>query len=121
MRDHGQWISESRDPLEAFGKVLWTPFAAASTGCAAYVDEFERHPSGTLAKTAGVAVSAVIPGAGAIGVALDAAAVAGGHVVGGELNRQQERSAADHRLAQQTRASVNSSATGRKELEDLYS
>ncbi|MCP9928827.1 hypothetical protein [Cyanobium sp. CH-040] len=121
MRDHGQWITESRDPLEAIGKVLWTPFGAASTGVAAYVDEFERHPEGTLVKTGGVALSTVIPGAGAVAVAADAAAIAGGHVLGGEINRQQEGEAADRRVQEQTRASVNSNAAGRDELHDLYS
>lgn len=120
MRDHGQWIAESNDPIEAISKFLWTPFGAASTACAAYVDEFERHPGGTLAKTAGVAASAVIPGAGVIGVAVDAAAVAGGHVIGSELNREQDRTDSDRRLHHQVRTSVQQNAGGRAELDDLY-
>ncbi|MFQ6539109.1 MULTISPECIES: hypothetical protein [Aphanothece] len=120
MRDHGEWINDSKDPLEAIGKVLWTPFGAASTGVAAYVDEFERHPGGTLAKSAGVAVSMLIPGAGALAVAADAAAIAGGHVVGGEINRQQDGQDADQRLQEQTRSSVQRNAGARNELDSLF-
>lgn len=119
-RDHGQWLTESKDPGEFIGKLLWTPFGAASTACAAYVDEFERHPGGTLAKTAGIATSVVIPGAGLLGVAVDAAAVAGGQVLGGELNRQQDRDDTDQRVNAQTRAAVQNNAAGRNELDALY-
>ncbi|KAF0653689.1 hypothetical protein L107_08863 [Cyanobium sp. Copco_Reservoir_LC18] len=119
-RDHGQWLTESKDPGEFIVKLLWTPFGAASTACAAYVDEFERHPGGTLAKTAGIATSVVIPGAGLLGVAVDAAAVAGGQVLGGELNRQQDRDDVDQRVNAQTRASVRSNVAGRDELDALY-
>lgn len=86
LRDHSAWINDSRDPLDCLGKILWTPIGAASTACAAYVDELDRHPSGTLVKTAGVALSAAIPGAGLLAVAADATAVAAGQVIGGELN-----------------------------------
>ncbi|QNI71991.1 hypothetical protein CyaNS01_02897 [Cyanobium sp. NS01] len=120
LRDHGEWINESSDAFEAISKVLWTPFGAASTGFAAYVDEFERHPEGTFAKTAGVALSAVIPGAGALAVAADAAAVAGGHVIGGDINRHQDGQAADRRLLQQSKAAVQQNASGRNELDSLY-
>ena len=119
-RDHIQWLSESKEPVDFFGKLLWTPFGAASTACAAYVDEFERHPGGTLAKTAGVASSVVIPGAGWLAVAVDAAAVAGGQVVGNELNHQQDRDDADQRINAQNRAAVQNNAAGRNELDALY-
>lgn len=120
MRDHGQWINESKDPMEALTKFLWTPFGAALTGVAAYTDELERNPAGTLVKTASAATAAVIPGAGLVGLAVDGAAVAGGQVLGNELNRQQAAEQADQRLTQQRRHTLQSNQSGRRELDSLY-
>lgn len=120
LRDHGQWIWDSKDPVEAVGKFLWTPFGAALTGVAAYTDELERNPAGTLVKTAGAATAAVFPAAGVFGLAVDGAAVAGGHVLGGELNRQQAAAQADQRLLQEHRQTVQTNTSGRSELDELY-
>ena len=120
IRDHGTWMAESRAPGEFIAKLLWTPFGAASTGCAAYCDELARHPAGTLTKTAGVALSALIPGAGLLGVAADAAAIATGQVIGSGLNDDDDRLAADrrHRLANQQTLQRQSGA--RAELDSLF-
>lgn len=120
LRDHGSWISESRDPAECIGKLLWTPIGAASTAFAAYVDEFDRHPMGTAAKTAGVALSAVIPGAGVFAVAADATAVAAGHVIGSELNAADDRQSADQELRQANRQTLERQRDSRRELDALF-
>lgn len=120
LRDHSTRINDSHDPFDCIGKILWTPIGAASTACAAYVDELERHPSGILVKTAGVALSAAIPGAGLLAVAADATAVAAGQVIGGELNAQDDRQAADQRLRQANHQTLERERAARHELDALF-
>lgn len=120
VRDHREWMNESRDAGEFIAKFLWTPIGAASTACAAYVDEFERHPNGTLAKTAGVALSLAVPGAGPLAIAFDAASVATGQVIGNELSAQEDRNSADRQLHINDRQTLAQQRHARQELDSLF-
>jgi hypothetical protein len=120
LRDHRDWMNESRDAGEFIAKFLWTPIGAASTACAAYVDELERRPSGTLMKTAGVAFSLAIPGAGPLAVAADAAAVATGQVIGDAMNTHEDRYAADHQQRLSNQQTLAQQREARQELDSLF-
>lgn len=60
LRDHRDWMNESRDA----GGVppIWKPpIRAASTPCATYDERLKRRPNGTLLKGAGASLWLTTP------------------------------------------------------------